>query len=91
MANSRVIRHNFYNNPEIASMYSIEERYFLIGLVCASNDWGLFWWNSSNIKSAIYPTDNKQNKWIEKTLDKFLNEGFFVCTPPPYRLINYKK
>ena len=76
MANSRVIRHNFYNNPEIASRYSIEERYFLIGLVCASNDWGLFWWNSSNIKSVIYPTDNKQNKWIEKTLDKFLNDGF---------------
>ena len=66
MANTRVIRQNFYNDPQIAGNYCIEERYFLIGLACASDDYGRFWWHTINLKSVMYPTDNKQKKWIEK-------------------------
>ena len=73
MANARVIRRNFFNDPLIAGKFNIEQRYFLIGIACASDDYGRFWWNPSNLKSIIYPTDNKQLKWIEKTLNLFIS------------------
>ena len=74
MANARVIRRNFFNDPLIAGKYNIEQRFLLIGLACASDDYGRFWWNGNNLKSIIYPTDNKQVKWIEKNLELFLND-----------------
>ena len=73
MANARVIRRNFFNDPLVAGKFNIEQRYFLIGIACASDDYGRFWWNPSNLKSTIYPTDNKQLKWIEKTLNLFIS------------------
>ena len=69
MANSRVIRQNFFNDPQIAGKYDEKQRLLLIGLACASDDYGRFWWNPINLKSIIYPTDNKQGKWIEKNLE----------------------
>ena len=74
MANARVIRRNFFNDPLIAGKYNIGQRYLLIGLACASDDYGRFWWNVNNLKSIIYPTDNKQGKWIEKNLELFFND-----------------
>ena len=73
MASSRVIRQNFYNNPFIAK-YNIDERYLLIGLVCAADDFGRFWSNLSNLKSIIYPTDNIPIEWIKDCIDKFISD-----------------
>jgi len=73
MASSRVIRQNFYNNPFIAK-YNIDERYLLIGLVCAADDFGRFWSNLSNLKSIIYPTDNIPFEWIKDCIDKFISD-----------------
>lgn len=78
MANARVIRRNFFNDPLIAGQYKIEQRYLLLGLACASDDYGRFWWNPSNLKSIIYPVDNKQPKWIEKNLICFCEDGI-IC------------
>ena len=78
MANSRVIRQNFFNNPEIADDYAPEQRYFLIGLVCAADDYGRFWWNAAHLKSVIFPTDSKQKKWIENNLNMLLKNNF-IC------------
>ena len=75
MANARVIRKHFFNDPKIAGNYNIKERYFIIGLACVSEDYGRFWWNSHNIKSVIYPTDRTSVKWINNILNKLLNNG----------------
>ena len=78
MAYARIIRQNFFNTPEIAK-YTIDERYFLIGLACASDDYGRFWYEASNIKSTVFPTDQKiTTKWINKCLKKF-HEDFLIC------------
>jgi len=74
MANSRIIRQNFFNDPQIAGKYDEKQRLLLIGLACASDDYGRFWWNPINLKSIIYPTDNKQGKWIEKNLELFYKD-----------------
>ena len=71
MANARVIRRNFFNDPLVAGKYEERQRLLLIGLACASDDYGRFWWNPINLKSIIYPTDNKQGIWIEKNLELF--------------------
>ena len=70
-----MIRRNFFNDPIIAGQYNECQRFLLIGLACASNDWGKFWWNSKNLKSIIYPLDSKQVKWIEKNLEIFYKDG----------------
>ena len=72
MAYSRCIRQNFFNHPLIAKKYNVQERYFLIGLACTADDFGRFWFNESNLKANIFPTDRKTIKWIKNCLDKFL-------------------
>ena len=42
MAFTRVIRMNFFNDPVISAGYDIQERYFIIGLVCNADDYGRF-------------------------------------------------
>ena len=53
----------------------MEDRYLLIGLACASDDYGRFWWKPQNLKAIIYPIDSKQQRWIEKKLIMFKNDG----------------
>jgi len=74
MANARVIRSNFFNDPLIAGRYNVNQRYLLIGLACAADDYGRFWWKSKNLKSIIYPLDSRQPKWIEKNLELFYKD-----------------
>ena len=74
MANARMIRRNFFNDPLIAERYDDSQRYLLIGVACASDDYGRFWWNGKSLKSIIYPLDNRQPKWIEKNLELFLKD-----------------
>ena len=50
MANARVIRQNFFNNP-LVSKFEPMERYLLIGLTCAADDFGRLWGNCENLKS----------------------------------------
>ena len=86
MANARMIRRNFFNDPIMADRYNESQRYLLIGLACASNDWGKFWWNGKNLKSIIYPLDSKQPKWIENNLEMFANDGI-LCKYEVNKLI----
>ena len=75
MANARLIRQNFFNDPLIAQKYNLKERYLLIGLACAADDFGRFWYNESNLKATIFPTDkNITLKWIGQCLDKLTND-----------------
>ena len=79
MANARLIRQNFFNDPLIAQKYNLKERYLLIGLACAADDFGRFWYNESNLKATIFPTDkNITLKWIGQCLDKLTND-FILC------------
>ena len=79
MANARLIRQNFFNDPLIAQKYNLKERYLLIGLACAADDFGRFWYNESNLKATIFPTDkNITLKWIGQCLDKLSND-FILC------------
>ena len=66
-----MIRSNFFNDPLITEKYEENQRYLLIGLACAADDYGKFWWNSKNLKSIIYPLDSRQPKWIERNLELF--------------------
>jgi hypothetical protein len=78
MANARCIQQSFFNEPSISD-YSINERYFLFGLACASDDYGRFWWNTGNLKSILFPTiKNISEKWIQKTLEKYRDDEH-VC------------
>ena len=77
MANARMIRKNFFEHPHIRK-YTIEERYLLIGLTCASDDYGRFQFDHRLLKSMIYPTDNKQAKWISNKLKMFLDDEI-IC------------
>ena len=75
MANARLIRQNFFNDPLIAQKYNLKERYLLIGLACAADDFGRFWYNESNLKATIFPTDkNITLKWIGQCLNKLTND-----------------
>lgn len=75
MAYSRMIRHNFFKSPQI-SLYSIKERYFLIGLICCADDFGKFWLNNKKIMADIFSGDEKiSNKWIDTTIEKFVNDN----------------
>lgn len=75
MANARLIRQNFFNQPKLAK-YTIEERYLIIGLACTADDWGRLWYNTSNIKSIIFPTyKNITEDWIEKVIEKLIKDG----------------
>ena len=79
MAHDRIIRQNYFNSPIIADKYSIKQRYLLIGLACAADDFGRFWYNSSNIKSIIFPTDNDiDTNWVDKCL-KMFTDDFILC------------
>ena len=78
MANTRIIRQNFFNDPIIANKTSIKERYFIIGLACAADDYGRFWADNNNLKSIIFPTDKVALPWILKTLNK-LQESDILC------------
>ena len=79
MANARLIRQNFFNDPLIAQKYNLKERYLLIGLACAADDFGRFWYNESNLKATIFPTDkNITLKWIGQCLDK-LTHDLILC------------
>ena len=73
-----MIRRNFFNDPILAGKYNESQRYLLIGLACASDDYGRFWWNGKSLKSTIYPLDNRQAKWIEKNLELFYNDEI-IC------------
>ena len=74
MANARMIRSNFFNDPLITDRYEENQRYLLIGLACAADDYGRFWWNGRNLKSIIYPLDSRQPKWIEKNIELFYKD-----------------
>ena len=75
MAHARLIRQNFYTDPLIAEKYTIEERYFLIGLACHADDFGRFWYNEASIRATIFPTDESITKdWIKSCLKKFKDE-----------------
>ncbi len=72
MANARVIRQNFFNEPKLNS-YTIEERYLIIGLACTADDYGRLWNDSSNIKSIIFPTHKSINeRWINRIINKLI-------------------
>ena len=58
MANARLIRQKFFNEPKLAK-YTIEERYLIIGLACTADDYGRLWYNTSNI---IYNSQYKARK-----------------------------
>jgi len=74
MANARIIRQNFFDNPRISN-YEVKERYFLIGLACAADDFGRFWYNESSLKSNIFPTDDKiTKKWIKYCVEMFIKD-----------------
>ena len=76
MAFTRVIRQNFFIDPEILAEYNIKERYFIIGLVCNADDYGRFWYNSKLIQTQIFPTDEEiSSDWVDQTLKKLLNGG----------------
>jgi len=74
MANARIIRQNFIVSPQIAK-YEVKERYFLIGLACAADDFGRFWYNESSLKSNIFPTDSKiTKKWVKNCVELFIKD-----------------
>lgn len=74
MANARLIRQNFFNEPKLAK-YTIEERYLIIGLACSADDFGRLWNNASNIKSIIFSTyKDTTEDWIEKIIEKLIND-----------------
>ena len=76
MAFTRVIRENFFINPEVLAEYNIKERYFIIGLVCNADDYGRFWYNSKLIQTQIFPTDEEISfDWVDQALKKLVNGG----------------
>ena len=76
MAFTRVIRQNFFIDPEILAEYNIKERYFIIGLVCNADDYGRFWYNSKLIQTQIFPTDEEISfDWVDQALKKLVNDG----------------
>ena len=76
MAFTRVIRQNFFIDPEILAEYNIKERYFIIGLVCNADDYGRFWYSSKLIQTQIFPTDEEiSSDWVDQTLKKLVNGG----------------
>ena len=76
MAFTRVIRENFFINPEVLAEYNIKERYFIIGLVCNADDYGRFWYNSKLIQTQIFPTDEEISfDWVDQALKKLVNDG----------------
>ena len=78
MANARVIRQNFFNNPLI-SIFDPMERYLLIGLACAADDFGRLWGNCDNLKSTLFPIDkNITSDWISKSIDLFIKQKI-IC------------
>ena len=78
MANARVIRQNFFNNPLI-SIFDPMERYLLIGLACAADDFGRLWGNYDNLKSTLFPIDkNITSDWISKSIDLFIKQKI-IC------------
>jgi hypothetical protein len=79
MANSRIIRKEFFNNAIIADQFKIKERYFLIAMACNADDFGRFWWNAKNIKATIFPTDNISISFINKMLDKLYKQYDWLC------------
>ena len=87
MAFARIIRQNFHNHPEVASNYTIEEKYLLIGLAFAADDFGKLWDDEANIKSVIFPTDDVPLIWVRETINKFIAHKI-LC---PYNIdnINY--
>ena len=77
MAYSRCIRYTFFNNPIVNALDPME-RYFLIGLVCAANDYGKFWVSFTNLRSQIFPTDDIDLGLIEAILAK-LSSLDIIC------------
>ena len=78
MANARIIRQNFFNNPLI-SIFDPMERYLLIGLACAADDFGRLWGNYDNLKSTLFPIDkNITSDWISKSIDLFIKQKI-IC------------
>ena len=78
MANARIIRQNFFNNPLI-SIFDPMERYLLIGLACAADDFGRLWGNCDNLKSTLFPIDkNITSDWISKSIDLFIKQEI-IC------------
>lgn len=72
MANSRLIRENILNEPKLTK-YTIEERYLIIGLACAADDYGRLWYDTSNIRSIIFPTyKNITEDWIIEVIEKLI-------------------
>tara|TARA_Y100000590_G_C15659564_1_gene992040 strand:+ start:677 stop:1312 length:636 start_codon:yes stop_codon:yes gene_type:complete len=72
MANARIIRQNFFNNPQI-STFDPMERYLLIGLACAADDFGRLWGNCDNLKSTMFPVDkNITSDWISQSIESFI-------------------
>ena len=79
MANTRIIRKEFFNDAIIAGQFKIKERYFLIGMACNADDFGRFWWDPRNIKATIFPTDNISTSYIDKMLDKLHKDYNWLC------------
>lgn len=75
MANARVIRQNYFNEPKLQK-YSIDERYLIIGLACTADDYGRLWKDSMNIKSIVFPTNKSiTEQWINKTINKLIKNN----------------
>ena len=76
MAFTRVIRMNFFNDPVISAGYNIQERYFIIGLVCNADDYGRFWYSSKLIQSQIFPLDEEISPdWTDQTIKKLVGDS----------------
>ena len=76
MAFTRVIKMNFFNDPVISAGYDIQERYFIIGLVCNADDYGRFWYSSKLIQSQIFPLDEEISPdWADQTLKKLVDDN----------------
>ena len=55
------------------------ERYLLIGLACAADDFGRLWGNYDNLKSTLFPIDkNITSDWISKSIDLFIKQKI-IC------------
>jgi hypothetical protein len=55
------------------------ERYLLIGLACAADDFGRLWGNYDNLKSTLFPIDkNITSDWISKSIDLFIKRKI-IC------------
>ncbi len=79
MIYSRIVRGSFFESPEIITLFTIEERYLIIGMICLADDFGKFWLESRSIKGQIAPYDDSITfETLDKLIEKLL-EREFIC------------